>query len=86
MAGRARLFSWAVVRSVFLPQFREKVPYLTGLVSLEEDPSVRLVTEIVDCQAEALEFDQPMEVVFRRLAFAGIDGAVMAPLWRPVRT
>ena len=84
VAGRARLFSWAVVRNVFLPQYREKVPYVTGLVSLDEDPSVRLVTEIVDY--EHLEFDQPMEVVFRPLTFAGIERSVMAPLFRPVRT
>jgi uncharacterized OB-fold protein len=84
VAGRARLFSWAVVRNVFLPQYREKVPYVTGLVSLDEDPSVRLVTEIVDF--EELEFDQPMEVVFRPLTFVGIEHTVMAPLWRPVRT
>ena len=86
LAGRARLFSWAVVRNVFLPQYREKVPYVTGLVSLEEDPSVRLVTEVVDTDVDAgeLEFDQPMEVVFRPLRFAGVDRTVMAPLWRPV--
>ena len=86
VAGRARLFSWAVVRTVFLPQYRDKVPYVTGLVSLDEDPSVRLVTEIVDCQPDELAFDQPMEVVFRALHFAGIDRSAIAPLWKPVRT
>jgi uncharacterized OB-fold protein len=86
VAGRSRLFSWAVVRFSFLPQFRDKIPYVTGLVSLDEDPSVRLVTEIVDCVPEELEFDQPMEVVFRPLNFTGVDRTVMAPLWRPVRT
>ena len=86
VGGRARLFSWAVVRNVFLPQYREKVPYVTGLVSLDEDPAVRLVTEIVDCDPEALRFDQPMEIVFRPLAFAGIERTVMAPLFRPART
>jgi uncharacterized OB-fold protein len=75
-----------VVRNVFLPQYREKVPYVTGLVSLEEDPSVRLVTEIVDSTPETLEFDAPMEVVFRPLRFAGVEATVMAPLFRPVRT
>jgi len=86
VAGRARLFSWVVVRNVFLPQYREKVPYVTGLVSLEEDPSVRLVTEVVDTDVDSggLEFDQPMEVVFRPLRFAGVEGTVTAPLWRPL--
>jgi uncharacterized protein len=83
VGGRARLFSWAVVRFAFLPAFKEKVPYLTGLVALDEDRSVRLATELVDCEPEGLEFDQPMEVVFRPLAFPGIDRRVPAPLWRP---
>jgi uncharacterized protein len=86
VAGRARLFSWAVVRAVFLPQYRQKVPYVTGLVSLDEDPSVRLVTEIVEAHPDNLEFDQPMEVVFRALQFAGVQGTVTAPLWRPVQS
>jgi uncharacterized OB-fold protein len=73
-----------VVRHPFLPQFREKVPFATGLVALDEDPSVRLVTEIVDVSPEQLRIDLPMEVVFRPLAFVGVDGTVVAPLWRPV--
>jgi uncharacterized OB-fold protein len=66
-----------------LKQFGEKVPFVTGLVSLEEDPSVRMATEVVDGDPDQLEFDQPMEVTFRPLRFGGIDGAVVAPLWRP---
>jgi uncharacterized OB-fold protein len=83
MAGRGQLFSWVVVRHPFLKQFGEKVPFVTGLVSLEEDPSVRMATEVVDGDPDQLEFDQPMEVTFRPLRFGGIDGAVVAPLWRP---
>jgi uncharacterized protein len=81
--GRGRLFSWAVVRHPFLPQFREKVPYATGLVALDEDHAVRLATEIVDLSPGELRVDLPMEVVFRPLRFPGVDGSVMAPLWRP---
>jgi uncharacterized protein len=83
--GTARLFSWAVIRFPFLAQFKEKIPYVTGLVALDEDPSVRLVTELVDCEPDGLEFDQPMEVVFRPLGFSEIDRSVMAPLWRPAK-
>ncbi len=84
--GRGALFSWSVVRHPFLPQFREKVPFATGLVALDEDPSVRMVTEIVDVSPEQLRIDLPMEVVFRPLVFAGVDGTVVAPLWRPLKT
>lgn len=84
MSGRARLFSWTVVRHAFLPQFADETPYATGLVALDEDPSVRVVTRFVDCDIEALDFDEPMEAVYRELSFPGIERTVTAPFFRPV--
>jgi uncharacterized OB-fold protein len=84
-SGRGRLFSWAVVTHPFLPQYADLVPYVTGLVSLEEDPSVRFVTRVVDADAKSLEFDQPLEVTFRTIEFRGVEGSVKAPLFRPSR-
>jgi uncharacterized OB-fold protein len=81
VSGQGHLFSWVVVTHAFLPQFQ--VPYVTGLVALAEDERVRLATKIVDCRPEDLDFGLPMAVVFRRLTFGGVDGAVMAPLFRP---
>ncbi|HWW52935.1 MAG TPA: OB-fold domain-containing protein [Acidimicrobiales bacterium] len=83
MSGRATLFSWVVVTHTFLPQFGEKVPFVPGLVALEEDPAVRLTTEIVDGDTSALRFDMPLTVVFRPITFAGVDGSVVAPLFTP---
>ena len=86
MSGRGRLFSWAVVTRAFLPQFEEKVPFVPALVALDEDPAVRLVTEIVDCDPDDLRFDMPVRVVFRDLTFEGVEGHVIAPLFTPVDT
>jgi uncharacterized OB-fold protein len=72
-----------VVRHAFLPAFQDKVPFVTGLVALDEDPAVRLAAEIVDTEPDRLVCDQPVEVTFRPLRFRGVDGAVTAPLWRP---
>jgi uncharacterized OB-fold protein len=80
-SGRGRLFSWAVVRRGFLPAFADKAPFVSALVALEEDPSVRLVTEIVDCDPEALVPDLPVRADFRPLRFTGVDGEVMAPFF-----
>lgn len=85
VSGRGRLFSWTVVRHAFLPQFADLVPFVPGLVTIDEDPAVRLVTRIVDCEPAHLRADQPVEVVFRELTFAGVRGAVTAPLFRPLR-
>ncbi len=81
-SGRARLFSWCVVRHVFLPHFAERVPYVTGLVVLEES-KLRLATEIVDCAPEALAAELPLEVAFRALRFPGVAGEAVAPCFRP---
>ena len=84
MSGRATLFSWAVAIHPFLPQFAGDVPFVPALVALDEDPAVRVVTRIVDCEPEALSFDLPVEVVYRPLSFAGVDGSVVAPMFRPL--
>lgn len=85
VSGRGRLFSWTVVHHAFLPQFAELIPFVPALVSIDEDPAVRLVTRIVDCDPAELRVDQPVEVVFRRLTFPGVSGSVIAPLFRPRR-
>jgi uncharacterized OB-fold protein len=85
VSGRGRLFSWAVVRHAFLPQFEELVPFVTGLVTLEEDSRVRVVSGIVDAETDELTMDLPVRVTFRDLSFPGIERRVTAPLFRPDR-
>ena len=85
VSGRGKLFSYSWVERPLYKAFAEKVPYLTGLVSLEEDPRVRMVTLLVDCVAEELKMDMPMKVSFRDLEFSGVEGAVMAPFFCPAK-
>jgi uncharacterized protein len=81
--GRGTLFSWVVVTHPFLPQFADLVPFVPALVALDEDPSVRIPTRMVDCDPADLDFEMPVQVVFRPLQFAGVDGEVTAPLFAP---
>jgi len=83
VSGRGRLFSWSVVHRAFIPQLAEAVPYVAGLVTLEEDAAVRIVTRVVDCAADRLRVGLPMQVAFRPLRFANVPGEVMAPLFIP---
>ncbi len=83
VSGRATLFSWVVVIHPFLPQFAAKVPFVSALVALDEDRSVRLATEIVDATPDQLAFEMPLEVTFRPISFPGVEGSVVAPLFRP---
>jgi hypothetical protein len=82
--GRGRLYSWAVVRRAFLPAFEDMVPFVTGLVALDEDPSVRIVSYVVDCDPDALVADQPLEAVFRELRLPTVpDKGVPVPMFVP---
>ncbi len=52
-------------------------PYVIAEVALEEDPRVRLTTNIVDCDPESLQLGMRLEVVFEQ------TGDVWLPLFRP---
>jgi len=83
VSGRGRLFSWSVLHYAWIPQFKDQLPFVTGLVALEEDPAVRLVSYIVDCPPEKLRCDTPVSVVFRPLRYPGVMGEVVAPMFAP---
>jgi uncharacterized protein len=82
-SGRGTLFSWVVVTHPFLPQFADLVPFVPALVALEEDPSVRVPTRMVDADPAGLAFDMPVTVTFREISFTGVEGSVTAPLFVP---
>ena len=82
-SGRGRLFSWSVIHHAWIPQVADRLPFVTGLVALEEDPAVRLVSYIVDCAPAALRCDQPVHVVFRPLRYPNVERTVIAPLFVP---
>lgn len=77
-SGRGTVYSFSIVRKGDGP-FREASPYVLAYVELEEGP--RLLTNIVDCDPEAVAIDQAVEVVF---ADTGKGTAV--PRFRPSAT
>ena len=83
VSGRGTLFTWVVVQRPFLPAFADKVPFVTALVALDEDPAVRMVT-YVDADPSSLRAAQPMQVAFRPLAFSTVPGrSVVVPWFDP---
>ena len=84
VSGRGTLFAWAVVRRPFLPAFEEKVPFVSALVALEEDPAVRIVSYVVVVDPDDLVADMPLQVVFRPLSFPTVaDRSVVVPMFVP---
>jgi uncharacterized OB-fold protein len=62
VSGRGRLHSYTIVQQPANPAFRDDVPYVYAVVQLEEGP--RLVSNVVQCNPEALKVDMLLEAVF----------------------
>ena len=75
VSGRGTIWSFAVPHPPLLPQFAELAPYNVILVALEEDPTIRLVGNLVasedgainEIDPRAIEIGAPVRVVFQRV-------------------
>jgi acetyl-CoA acetyltransferase/uncharacterized OB-fold protein len=76
VSGRATLAGFTVNERFSLPGM--PAPYVIAQVAIEEDPRVRLTTNIVDADPEQLELGQLVEVVFEHVE------DVWMPLFRVV--
>jgi uncharacterized OB-fold protein len=83
VSGRGRLFTWAVVQRAFLPAFADRVPFVTAIVVLDEDPSLRVCSYLLDSDETTRVADARVRVEFCDLAFSTVpDAAVRVPMFR----
>ena len=78
VSGHATVLSFTVNHKAWMPDLT--VPYVVALVSLDEQEDVRLATNIVDCDPEAVHIGMPVEVLFEQ------QDDVWIPLFRPKGT
>ncbi|OBK84200.1 3-ketoacyl-CoA thiolase [Mycolicibacter heraklionensis] len=88
VTGRATLAGFTVNHRFSLPGL--PAPYVVAQVAINEDPRVRLTTNIIDCEPDQLELGQQVEVAFEhiedvwlplfRLAPAGAGDSATKPL------
>jgi uncharacterized OB-fold protein len=80
MSGHGRVETWTENLRPFLPGF--PVPSLIALVKLDEDPTARILTNLVHVDAADVDFEMPVTVLFETLRSEnGPD--VSLPLFRP---
>jgi len=81
-SGRGKVFSWIVVRHPVPKEvYGEDVPYIVAIITLDE--GVRLVSDLVEIEPEAVTADMAVEVRFKPATeefvlplFAPASGAV----------
>lgn len=79
VSGRGTVFTYTVNHQPFNPAV--PLPYVIAIVELDEQPGLRLVANIVDCQPDSVRVGLPVEVRFER---QDRDGeTVYAPVFVP---
>jgi hypothetical protein len=81
VSGRGVLYSYTLATQAFIPYFEDKLPYILGIIALQEQPGLHLVSNVVDCAEQEVRIGMPLEVVFEQL-----PGGLALPLFRPART
>lgn len=67
VSGKGTIHSFSVMRDQRVQGFEEKVPYITVLVELEEQPLLTIVTNLPDAAPEDVRIGLRVEVWFERL-------------------
>ena len=77
VSGRGVVVSFTVNHQPWFPHV--PVPYVIALVELEEQASIRLVTNLLTVPVEAVRIGMPVEVYFEA------HGEVFVPLFKPTQ-
>lgn len=77
ISGRGSVYSFAIVRQAFDPAFLPELPYVVALVELDEQPGLRVLSNIVECDIDAVEIGMPVEVTF------DVRDGTVVPQFRP---
>jgi uncharacterized OB-fold protein len=75
VSGRGCVYTYTVNHRAWSPGV--EVPYVIAIVQLDEQPDLRLMTNIVDCAPDEVAIGMPVRVEFRE------QGEVHAPVFRP---
>ena len=81
VSGRATVATFTVNHQAWMPG--PELPYVVAIVEIDEQPSVRLTTNIVNCSPDDVHIGMPVQVVFEHRPDRDED--LWIPLFEPVR-
>jgi uncharacterized OB-fold protein len=84
MSGRGRIWSFVVPHPPLLPAFAELAPYNVVVVELDEDPTIRLVGNLLDSPDGAINEVDPATIRIGesvRVVFQPAGEDVVLPRW-----
>ncbi len=79
VSGRGTVCTFTINHQPWMPG--PELPYVVAIVEIDEDPSIRLTTNIVGCKPEDVAIGMQVRVVFEH--HTADDGDVWIPLFEP---
>ena len=84
VSGRGTIWSFVVPHPPLLPHFDALAPYNVILVALEEDPTVRLVGNLLPAEGAAINAQDPGTIRIGtsvRVLFERVSDEIVLPRW-----
>ncbi len=84
VSGRGTVWSIAIPYPPLLPQFADLAPYNVILVALDEDPTIRLIGNLVSEAGASIASIDPHAIVIGesvRVVFEPVSEAIHLPRW-----
>ena len=83
VSGRAKVAAYTVNHQPWIPGFEP--PYIVAMVELDDEPDVRLITNVVEVAPKDIRVGLPVEVFFEEWSDPSDDedSRVWLPLFRP---
>lgn len=72
-SGKGKIHTFSIIRSA-PDDFKKAAPYAVAVIELEE--GAKLTSQLVDCDVDAIEIGDDVEMVFRRVREDGEDGVI----------
>jgi uncharacterized OB-fold protein len=63
-AGRGAVYSYTVVSREIMPGMADSLPYVPAVITLDDAGGVRLISNVVDAEVEAIVVGAPVDVVW----------------------
>jgi uncharacterized protein len=64
LSGRGKIITWTVITHPIHPAAFSRVPYVVVEVEFDEQPGLRMLSNLVDIKPEHIAFDAPVKVGF----------------------
>ena len=84
MSGKGTVYSYVVPHPPLLPQFHDLAPYNVILVTLDEDPTIRLVGNLVNEVGDPINAIDPNSIEIGaavRVVFEAVTDETTMPRW-----